>query len=237
MEIPKGLRAVLFDFDGVIVDSEPVHFRLFQRLLGEEGVRLTREDYDAMYLGMDDRECFTEALTRHGKTAALSQVPAMIERKSALLMAEMAEQPPVLPGAVEVVRALAKHVPVAICSGALRREIDAIIRRAEIVSCFVGIISAEDVTRGKPDPEGYTKALALINRVARATPPIAPTSCLVIEDAVAGIQAAKNARMRCLAVGNSYPVASLREAGADGVVATLDGRPLDAVRHVFGESL
>jgi HAD superfamily hydrolase (TIGR01509 family) len=233
VELPKGLRAVIFDFDGVIVDSEPLHFRLFQRLLGDEGVPLTREDYDAIYLGMDDRECFTEALARHGKTAALPKVPEMIERKSRMLMAEIAEKPPVLPGAVDLVRALANRVPLAICSGALRREIEAMLGHAGILPCFAGIVSAEDVSRGKPDPEGFTSALALLNRVRNPAPPIAPGACLVIEDSLAGIEGAKAAGMRCLAVGNSYPTASLKQAGADRVVATLANHPLGGLSAFF----
>lgn len=233
MDLPKGLRAVIFDFDGVIVDSEPLHFRLFQQLLGEEGVPLTREDYDAIYLGMDDRECFTEALTRHGRTAALGKVPEMIARKSTMLMAEVAEKPPVLPGAVDLVRGLAKVVPLAICSGALRREIEAMLDRAAILSCFVGIVSAEDVSHGKPNPEGFTKALALLNRARGPRPAIAPGACLVIEDSLAGIGGAKAAGMRCVAVGSSYPRAALEQAGADSVVATLRENPLREIAALF----
>ncbi|MEW6681433.1 MAG: HAD family phosphatase [Nitrospirota bacterium] len=233
MKLPQGLRAVIFDFDGVIVDSEPLHFRLFQRLLGEEGVPLTREDYDAIYLGMDDRECFSEALSRNGKTSALPKVPEMIDRKSRMLMAEIAEKPPVLPGAVDLVRALAKSVPLVICSGALRREIQAMLEHAGILPCFSGIVSAEDVSHGKPHPEGFTKALALLNRTRNPTPPIAPSACLVIEDSLAGIAGAKAAGMRCLAVGNSYPAAALKQAGADRVVATLRDDPLGEVTLLF----
>ncbi len=233
MELPKGLRAVIFDFDGVIVDSEPLHFRLFQRLLGEEGVPLTREDYDAIYLGMDDRECFSEALSRHGKTSALPKVPHMIERKSRMLLDEIAEKPPVLPGAVELVRALAGRVPLAICSGALRREIESMLDHAGILPCFAGIVSAEDVSHGKPNPEGFTKALALLNRIQNPARPIAPDACLVIEDSLAGIEGAKAAGMRCLAVGNSYPTASLKQAGADRVVTTLTNHPLGELAALF----
>jgi HAD superfamily hydrolase (TIGR01509 family) len=231
--IPKGLRAAVFDFDGVIVDSEPLHFELFRRLLGEEGIALTREQYDAIYLGMDDRECFTEALTRHGKTAALPRVPELIERKSALLMSTIADHVPLLPGAVDFVRVLATSFPLAICSGALRREIEAMLKQAGILSCFVGIISAEDVSHGKPNPEGFTKALALLNRSQNPAPPIAAASCLAIEDSLAGIEAARAAGMRCLAVANSYPAAALKQAGAEAVVASLDDHPMDAVAQLF----
>ncbi len=233
MAIPKGLKAVVFDFDGVIVDSEPLHFALFRRLLGEEGIALTREQYDAIYLGMDDRECFTEALTRHGKTAALPKVPELIERKSALLMSTIADHVPLLPGAVDFVRALTTSRPLAICSGALRREIEAMLKQAGMLSCFVGIVSAEDVSHSKPNPEGFTKSLALLNRSQHPALPMAPASCLAIEDSLAGIEAARAAGMRCLAVANSYPAAALKQAGAEAVVAALDDHPMDAVARLF----
>ena len=233
MVIPKGLRAVFFDFDGIIVDSEPLHFALFRRLLAEEGIDLTREAYDAHYLGMDDRECFTAVLEVHGKTAALPKVPELIERKSALLMSELNHRVPLLPGAADLVRALAGSVPLAVCSGALRREIEAMLRHADLLSAFVGIVSAEDVTHGKPDPQGYRAALALINRSLAPAEPIVPTSSLVIEDSIAGIEAARAAGMRCLAVANSYPAPALERARADAVVASLEGDPLKEIQSLF----
>jgi HAD superfamily hydrolase (TIGR01509 family) len=150
-----------------------------------------------------------------------------------MLMAEIAEKPPVLPGAVDLVRVLAGSVPLAICSGALRREIEAMLDYAGILPCFAGIVSAEDVSHGKPNPEGFTKALALLNRIQNQARPIAPGACLVIEDSLAGIEGAKAAGMRCLAVGNSYPAASLWQAGAEGVVATLKDHPLREVTPLF----
>lgn len=224
---------MFFDFDGIIVDSEPLHFALFRRLLAEEEIDLTREQYDAIYLGMDDRECFTAAIEAHGKTAALSKVSELIERKSSLLMKELDHRVPLLPGAADLIRLLATSVPLAVCSGALRREIEAMLRRAGLLSAFVGIVSAEDVTHGKPDPQGYLAALAMINGVLALAEPIDSASSLVIEDSIAGIQAARAAGMRCLAVANSYPIPVLQRVGADAVVASLEGDPLKEIRALF----
>jgi len=229
MDIPKGLEAIIFDFDGVIVDSESVHFRLFRDLLAEHGIVLTREDYDAVYLGMDDRECFTTILEAHGKDATRPQVSALIERKSALLVSELTRRVPLLPGVDHLIRGAASLVPLAICSGALRREIEAMLRMAGLFEAFVGIVSAEDVVRGKPDPEGYRAALALLHRSIPRDSKINPRACLVVEDSIAGIGAARAAGMRCLAVTNSYPAEALRTAGADVVVTTLEGDPLARV--------
>lgn len=230
MRIPQGLRAVVFDFDGVIVDSEPIHFRLFKEVLGGEGIRLTRVAYDALYLGMDDRECFTAVLEAHGQPASPGRVAALIERKSARLMGEIDRDVPLLPGAAACIRRLAESLPLAICSGALRREIEAMLKKAGLFSAFLGIISAEDVTHGKPNPQGYRAALALVNRVIGSqAPAIEPSSVLVIEDSIAGIEAARAAGMRCLAVTNSYAASTLRSAGADEVVSTLEGEPFASV--------
>jgi HAD superfamily hydrolase (TIGR01509 family) len=233
VDIPKGLRAAVFDFDGVIVDSEPLHFRLFQELLGEEGVVLTRAAYDSIYLGMDDRDCFTRVLYTHGKPASVSKVSQLIERKSALLMAEVKREVPLLPGAADLIRTLAQSVPVAICSGALRREIEAMLEQVGLVSLLVGIVSAEDVAHGKPNPEGYLAALRLVNRDRNISEAIHPEAVVVIEDSIAGIEAGRAAGMRCLAVTNSYPMAALKRAGADAVVTTLEGDPLTDVARLF----
>lgn len=233
MRIPQGVRAVLFDFDGVIVDSEPIHFRLFKEILAEEGIRLTRAAYDDVYLGMDDRECFTAVLDAHGKPASPERVATLIERKSARLMGEIARHVPLLPGAAACIRLLAESLPLAICSGALRREIEAMLKQTGLFSSFLGIVSAEDVTHGKPNPQGYRAALALVNRViGSTTPAIVPSSVVVIEDSLAGVEAARSAGMRCLAVTNSYAEPALRAAGADAVVSTLEGEPFASVSDI-----
>ena len=226
MDTPQGLQAIIFDFDGVIVDSESVHFRLFRKILAEYGIDLTRDAYDEHYLGMDDRECFTTILGAHGKGSVLPQVPALIERKSAMLMSDLNHRIPLLPGVDGFIRAAAARVPLAVCSGALRREIEAMLQMAGLLEAFVGIVSAEDVTRGKPDPEGYLAALKLLDQTTARDKGIRPQACLVVEDSIAGIEAARAAGMRCLAVTNSYPAEALKAAGADVVVRTLEGDPL-----------
>ncbi|MEO5657861.1 MAG: HAD family phosphatase [Nitrospiria bacterium] len=226
MRIPSDLRAVLFDFDGVIVDSEPIHFRLFREVLAAEDIELTRKTYDQLYLGMDDRECFTAVLEAHGRPAPPSKVASLIEQKSMRLMGEVDRQVPLLPGAAACIRSLAASLPLAICSGALRPEIEAMLKQAGLLTAFLGIVSAEDVAHGKPHPEGYRAALALVNRAIRPPAPIEPSAVLVIEDSLAGIEAARAAGMRCLAVTNSYSMTLLKAAGADAVVTTLEGEPL-----------
>lgn len=214
------LKAVIFDFNGVIVDDEPLHLELFRRVLGEEGISLSDEDYHAKYLGYDDRGCFTAALADAGRAELANDaavIAELIERKAGYYRQTIEERFLLFPGAVELVQTLAAKFPLAIASGALREEIEIVLRRGGIRECFQHIIASEDVSACKPDPEGYVMALAALN--ASRNEPLSPRECLVIEDSIAGIEAAKQAGMWCLAVTNSYPAEKLTHA--DWIVATL----------------
>ncbi|MBL8187438.1 MAG: HAD family phosphatase [Acidobacteria bacterium] len=214
------LKAIIFDFNGVIVDDEPLHLELFRRVLGEEGIALSDEDYHAKYLGYDDRGCFTAALADAGRAELANDaavIAELIERKAGYYRQTIEERFLLFPGAVELVQTLAAKFLLAIASGALREEIEIVLRRGKIRDCFRAIIASEDVTACKPDPEGYELALAALN--ALRNDPILPDECLVIEDSIAGIAAAKQAGMWCLAVTNSYRAEEL--TNADWIVATL----------------
>ncbi|MFN0107323.1 MAG: HAD family hydrolase [Blastocatellia bacterium] len=213
------LKAIIFDFNGVIVDDEPLHLELFRRVLGEESIALTDEDYHAKYLGYDDRGCFTAALADADRTelATAEFIAELIERKAGYYREAIEQRMLLFPGAVELVKTLAAKYPLAIASGALRDEIEIVLQRGGIRDCFKEIIASEDVAACKPDPEGYNKALAALN--ANIGGQIQPNECLVIEDSIAGIEAAKLAGMRCLAVTNSYAANEL--AAADWIVPTL----------------
>ena len=213
------LKAIIFDFNGVIVDDEPLHLELFRRVLGEEGISLSDEDYHAKYLGYDDKGCFTAALADYGRAelANAEFIAELIERKAGYYRDAIEERMLLFPGVIELVKKLAAKYPMAIASGALRGEIEIVLQRGGIRDRFSEIIAAEDVTACKPDPEGYNMALAALN--ANFSDRIQPGECLVIEDSIAGIEAAKLAGMRCLAVTNSYSTDQL--ANADWIVATL----------------
>ncbi|MBS1786175.1 MAG: HAD family phosphatase [Acidobacteria bacterium] len=214
------LKAVIFDFNGIIVDDEPLHLELFRRVLGEESIALTDEDYHAKYLGYDDRGCFTAALNDAGRAELASDVmfvAELIKRKANYYYEAIEGRFLLFPGAADLVKTLAANYPLAIASGALRGEIEVVLQRGGIRECFKEIIASEDVTICKPDPEGYNKALAALN--ALGVDQIHPNECLVIEDSVAGVEAAKRAGMWCLAVTNSYKADEL--AKADWIVSSL----------------
>ncbi len=215
MSVPM-LRAILFDFDGVVADNEPIHFAIFQQVLGEVGLPLTERDYYEKYLGYDDKGCFTAVLQAHGKPTPAPVIDDLIARKARAYLTSIKEHLVIFPGVRELVRAAAARYRLAIVSGALRHEIEYILEQAGLRQAFAHITSAEDVSQGKPDPEGFRHALAALNRVGASTPDatLHPADCLVIEDSIPGIQAGHAAGMKVLAVANTHTIAELQDADA-----------------------
>jgi HAD superfamily hydrolase (TIGR01509 family) len=226
------LRAVIFDFNGVIVDDEPVHFRAFQTVLEEEGISLTESDYYARYLGMDDRGCFRATYRASGRVLDDFTLKQLIERKARYYQTLIREGVVLFPGVANLVATLARSLPLAIASGALRHEIEDILQRTGLGAHFPVIVSAEDVQDGKPDPEIFRRALELINRPER-NPAVLPEQCLIVEDSKDGILAAKRAGMKCLAVTNSHPASHL--SGAEAIVESLAEVDIFFLQRLFAE--
>lgn len=205
------MDALILDFDGVIVDSEPIHLACFAKVLLPAGVKLTHEDYYEKYLGYDDHDCFVAALRDHGLPVDEGQIAAMVRAKSALVQETYSREVTPLPGSAELIRSVAgAKVPLAVCSGALREEIEQAARAVGVRDLFAVIVAARDVSHGKPDPEGYRLAL---DRLRAATGrPLRAGASVVVEDSVAGIDAALGAGMKVLAVTNSYSAQALHRA-------------------------
>jgi beta-phosphoglucomutase len=207
--------AILFDFNGVLIDDEPQHCDALIATLGELGYPLDRETYYRDYLGFDDRECFRFTFARNGKPVEESRLQEAIERKNRHYEEAIRADLRLVPGAVDFVEAaaLAGH-QLAIVSGALRREIALVLELAGLAPHFAEIVSAEDVNACKPDPQGYNRA-----REALA---IAPERCVVIEDSLPGLAAARAAGLRCAMLSTSYAEDAL--AGGDVVWRDFVGR-------------
>jgi HAD superfamily hydrolase (TIGR01509 family) len=213
------LRAVIFDFNGIIVDDEPVHFQLFQKVLGEEGIFLSEEAYCARYLGFDDKGAFAAAYRENNRPLRDRELAQLIERKAIYYQEAIRNHVAIFPGVKKLIGELSGNLPLAVASGALRHEIETILSSAGLLQSFRVIIASEDVERGKPAPDIFLKALAQLNAAGNSTP-ISATQCLVIEDSKEGIKGARRAGMKCLAVTNSHPAELLQEANA--VVETLE---------------
>jgi len=220
VDFPGGLQAeaVIFDFDGVIVDTEPLHFAAFQRLLEPLGLGFSWEQYVETYMGFDDRDAFMEAFKAHGTGLSATSLQGFIDRKADLFQEIIRDGISAYPGVVDLIRGFrASRTPLAISSGALRSDIAPILETLGITGCFDVVVTAEDVARSKPDPECYRLAHRRLNESLRLD--LAPGQVLAIEDTPAGIAAAKGAGLRVIAVTNSYPASHLSQA--DLIVETL----------------
>jgi HAD superfamily hydrolase (TIGR01509 family) len=210
----KGmLRAILFDFDGVLADSEPIHLEMFQKVLKEEGISLSKDDYFQKYLGLDDRSCFTEVYNDNGRDLDLAKVEGLIRRKNRALLDHVRGRSVLMPGAAELIRKLKEKYFLTIVSGALKNEISAVLEGADLAKAFQAVVAADDVSQGKPHPEGFESAIRILNR--DFVPPaeiLLPRECLAIEDSPWGIEAAKKAGVRCVGVTTSYEASRLGEA-------------------------
>jgi HAD superfamily hydrolase (TIGR01509 family) len=221
------MRAAIFDFDGVIANSEPLHFAALREALSEDGVAIDEGEYYRLYLAYDDRGAIRRALEHHGAKAEADRVERITARKS-VMFERLLPTVPFFPGVPELVRRLAAQVPVGIASGARRDEIEAIVGAGGFRDAFRAIVGADDVAHGKPDPEPYLTAAARLRPWAEN---LVPSECVAFEDSVPGILAARNAGMKVVAVTNSYPAAKLD--AAHRVVDSLLGLEEDGLRALF----
>ena len=223
-----GISAVIFDFNGVLVDDESVHFALFQEVLAQEGVAITDQDYHERYLGYDDRGCFEAALRDGGQSADRARLDDLIARKARRYVEVAAQGLRFFPSAAEIFRSVASRWPVAINSGALRPEIEYALGRMGCLEMVSAIVSAEDTDKCKPDPLGYRLALAALQSRGGSSatglgipPGLSAADCLVFEDSLAGVISAKGAGMWAVGVATTYDADALRGAGADAVIEAL----------------
>jgi len=220
------LKAIIFDCDGVIVDSEPHHLKAFQIVLESQGIALSKEAYFQKYLALDDKGLFETILKEHDRPVDNKVLKRLILMKRPLYKKLSEGTHFLYPGVVEFVKKAEEKYKLAIASGAFRGEIKAALDKGSIRSAFPVIVSAQDVRHGKPDPEAYLTALAKLNTISPVAT-IHPGECVVIEDALKGVAAAKAAGMKCLAVTNSYPYDQLEKI-ADRVIDSLaDVEPSD----------
>jgi beta-phosphoglucomutase len=200
--------AILFDFNGVIVDDEPEHCGALIATLAEYGLELDRETYYREYLGFDDRECFRYGFGRMGRAVDEPALLEAVERKNCHYERAIRSSMRLVPGATDFVESAALDgFQLAIVSGALRREIELVLNLAGLRPHFAEIVAAEDVSACKPDPQGYNRARAALE--------LAPHRCMVIEDSLPGLAAARAAGLRCAVLSTSHGVEAF--GGADAV--------------------
>lgn len=222
--------ATLFDYNGVLVDDEHAHLEAFRDALSPLGLTLSDAEYAERYLGFDDRGAFRAILTDRGHPAPDDTIARLIEAKKPFYLARAERALSTFPGAPQAVQRSARFGPVAVVSGALRDEIALGLRVLGVTHLVEHVVSAEDTRACKPDPEGYLLGLTYL---ASKLGPSKARQALVIEDSIAGVEAAKAAGLTCAAVTHSYPEAALAAAGADLVVDALDALTEERLLKLF----
>lgn len=207
------LRAVIFDFDGIIVDSEPLILKLTQEMASRQGWSISDEEYYHDYLALDDRGIVEHLFTSHGLPVDRTRRDELVAWKCQRYAEIIRDGLPCLPGAAEFVAEVARRYPLAIASGSLYVEIDHLLGKLGLREKFAVLATADDCQRSKPDPEVYLTALSRL----RALPnfrdePLQAEDCLAIEDAPLGVVAAQAAGFKCLALTHSRPASELQHA-------------------------
>jgi beta-phosphoglucomutase len=228
----RPLQAIVFDFDGVIANSEPLHLQAFQQALAEEGIELTGREYYARYLGFDDVGMF-QALARDRRIPMTDRhVAGLVTRKGEKLQAMLQAGSVLFPGAADFIRQAAAAVPIAIASGALRHEIDEIAHAAGLAPLFTVVVASGDTPESKPSPAPYRLAFERLRQLTGRD--LDPRRCVAIEDSRWGLESARGAGLRCVGVTNSYPSHELGEA--ELVVSGLDALTLDQLDRLCAEA-
>jgi beta-phosphoglucomutase len=223
------LKAVVFDFDGIIVDSEPLHYRAFQRILEPMGLGFTWEEYVDRYMGFDDRDAFHEAFSAKGLHLDVARQAELVFAKAAVFQEVIKDGVEPYPGVVELVSALSGKVPLALCSGALRSDIVPVLGLLSLTEAFDSMVTADEVLSSKPDPESYLLAVERL-RLKFPGNAITHAESVAIEDTPAGIASATGAGLAVLAVTNSYPPAELLKATR--IVDSLAGIDLEQLSQL-----
>ena len=227
------IRAVIFDLDGTLADTEPLHFAAFAEVLATEGIELTRVEYFTRLIGYNDHDCFEAVLAENHRPAGNDKIRALVERKARVYQHMIENRDVLYPGAADFVRRCAERFPLLVVTGTLRAEAEMILGRAGLRALFLDVIAAEDVEHGKPEPDGFVLALGRLGFLLRQRPPIDPSECLVVEDTHAGVESARRAGMRVLALMHSAPEDEL--SGADVIRASFADTDLDEVLRLLAK--
>ena len=214
------LRAVVFDFDGVIADSEPLHFEGFRRVLARQGVALSKSEYYEKYLGFDDAGAFRAVLGDHGQAFDDARIAALVAAKLALFPDVIAGQSVIYEGAADCITRLAAAVPLAIASGAMLDDIEVVLKGTGLRERFRAVVAADHTPRSKPHPDPYLRAVEVLRLQGDLDGAAPARDVVAIEDSLWGLQSARDAGLRTVAVTTSYPASALEIA--DLVVPSLD---------------
>lgn len=229
------LKAVLFDFNGVIINDEPLHQQLIDQILIEENLRPKPGEYRQVCLGRSDRACLTDLLTRRGRVVSETHLLQLIKRKAQAYQQELEKlELRLYPGLEDLIFQMrSRDLKLAVVSGAIRSEVELVLNRATLAEYFPVIVAGDDITTSKPEPDGYLLAVERLNQ-QYCDLNLQPSECLAIEDTLAGIQAAKRAGIQVVGVANTYPFHMLQRQ-ANWTVDYLCDLDLERVQQVYAQ--
>ena len=196
------LQAVVFDFDGVLANSEPLHLQAFQSVLAERGYALSAQEYYEQYVGFDDESVFRRMAEEWRLGHPEAWVRELMARKAARMQELLTGASALFPGAADCVRSLSARVPVAVASGAARDEILQVLEDAGVAAAFTAVVAAGETPRGKPAADPYRRAVDLM--VSALGTPLEPASVVAVEDSVQGLLAARAAGLRTVGLTTTY---------------------------------
>jgi beta-phosphoglucomutase len=223
------LRAVIFDFDGVITDSEILHLRAFNQSLAQYGIEITKNDYYTMYLGFNDTDCYKLLIEKGLLKMDEQQINTLMIQKKKIFEQLAKAEGKMIEGVRDFLKMLEQNnIPMAICSGSLLTEVEMVLEDARLRHLFEVIVSGEQVKKGKPDPEGFLLSLQRLNE--NRENPITANQCVAIEDSHWGLEAAKAAGMHTIAVTNSYDAEQL--SMAEKIVDRLNELSIDDLQRL-----
>jgi beta-phosphoglucomutase len=223
------LKAVIFDFDGVITDSEILHLRAFNQSLAQYGIEITKNDYYTMYLGFNDTDCYKLLIEKGLLKMDEQQIKTLMIQKKKIFEQLAKAEGKMIEGVRDFLNMLEQNnIPMAICSGSLLTEVEMVLEDARLRHLFEVVVSGEQVKKGKPDPEGFLLSLQRLNE--NRENPITANQCVVIEDSHWGLEAAKAAGMHTIAVTNSYDAEQL--GMAEKIVDQLNELSIDDLQRL-----
>ncbi len=231
-----SLKAVIFDFNGVIINDERIHLQLIDEILIQENLQPQKDSERQACLGRSDRACFQELLANRGRVVTEDYLTQLLNRKAQNYVLELGkiEKLPLYPGLEDLIfQVRSRNLKLGLVSGAIRQEIELVLERAKLAEYFTVIVAGDDITTSKPDPTGY---LLAVERLNQKYPDLhlQPQECLAIEDTPAGIGAAKRGGMQVVGVANTYPFHMLQRC-CNWTVDYLSDLELERVQEIYSQ--
>jgi HAD superfamily hydrolase (TIGR01509 family) len=231
------LKAVLFDLNGVIINDDPLQQQLIDQVLIEENLRPQPGEFSKLCLGLSDRACLRDLLTCRGRVVSESYLTQLLKRKAKAYQQELEklEKLPLYPGLEDLIFQMrSRALKLAVVSGSMRSEVEVVLNRANLAEYFTVIVGGDDIPTSKREPDGYILAVERLNQ-QYSDLNLQASDCLVIEDTLTGIEAAKRAGMPVVGVAHTYPFHMLQRQ-ANWTVDYLCDLEIDRMRQVYAQA-